>query len=89
MAVGPLCMDWCWEAGRMKPTYEHRVAVAFHCGTDVGALEGRTGPDRGQLQEAVATFLDAVAHLPEKDIESIWLFIRFLRWRRSRRRRAA
>ncbi len=80
---------WCWEAGRMKPTYEHRVAIAFHCERDVAELEGRAGPERDRLREAVAAFLDAVTHLPEEDIDSIWRFVRFLRWRRRRRSRAA
>ena len=80
---------WAWEAGRMKPTWEHRTEVASHCGTDVGALEGRTGPDRERLQAAAATFRDAVAHLPERDIKLIWTFIGFLRWKRRRRARAA
>ena len=80
---------WCWEAGRTRPTYEHRAAVAFHCGTDVYELEGRTGPDRGLLEETAAVFRSAVAHLPERDIEMIWTFIRFVRWRRHKHRRAA
>ena len=77
----------CWEAGRVRPTYEHRVAIAFHCGTDVGALERRPSSDRERLETAGAASLDAVAHLPEKDIELIWTFIRFKRWRRGRRAR--
>ena len=80
---------WCWEAGRTRPTYEHRAAVAFHCGTDVYELEGRTGPDRDLLEETAAVFRSAVAHLPERDIEMIWTFIRFVRWRRHKHRRAA
>ena len=80
---------WSWEADRMKPTYEHRIAIAFHCGTDVGALDVRAGRDRDRLQEAVTAFLDAVAHLPEKDIKSIRLFIGFVGWRRRRGKRAA
>ena len=80
---------WCWEAGRMKPTYEHRVAVASHCERDVDELEGRTGADRDRLEEAVAAFRGAVADLPERDIEFIWTFIRFVRWQRRRRWRAA
>lgn len=78
-----------WEAGRMKPTYEHRVAIALHCELDVDELEGPRGPEPDQLEQAVAAFRGAVAHLPEKDIESIWLFIRFRCWRRPRRGRAA
>ena len=72
---------WCWEAGRMKPTHEHRVAVAFHCERDVGELEGRAGSARDRLREAVRAFLDAADDLPERDIDSIWRFVRFLRWR--------
>ena len=80
---------WSWEAGRMKPTWEHRVEVAFHCGTDVGALEERAGPGRDRVGEAVAAFLDAVAHLPDRDVELIWTFIHFRRWLRRRGWRAA
>ena len=80
---------WFWEAGRMTPTYEHRVAVASHCRMHVSELEGRTGPDRDRVEEAVAAFRGAVAYLPERDIELIWTFIHFLRWRRGRRWRAA
>ncbi|MCY4615661.1 MAG: helix-turn-helix domain-containing protein [Chloroflexi bacterium] len=80
---------WSWEAGRMKPTYEHRVAIAFHCELHVDELEGRTGSDRDRLQEAVLAFRSAVAYLPERDIDFIWTFIRFVRWRRRRGRRAA
>lgn len=73
----------------MKPTYEHRCDLASHCGMDVGELEGRTGGDLDLLQATANAFRDAVAHLPERDIESIWLFIGFVRWRRHRRNRAA
>ena len=78
---------WYWEADRAQPTYEHRLAIAFHCGTDVGALEGRTSSERERIEETVAAFRDAVDRLPEKDIESIWTFIRFKRWLRRRRAR--
>lgn len=80
---------WFWEAGRMMPTYEHRVAVASHCRMHVSELEGRTGSDRDRVEEALAAFRGAVAHLPERDIELIWTFIHFLRWRHRNRQRAA
>ena len=80
---------WCWEAGRVRPTYEHRLAIASHCGVHVDELEGRTGPERDRLHEAVLAFRGAVAYLPERDIEFIWTFIRFVRWRRRKGRRAA
>ena len=80
---------WFWEAGRTRPTYEHRLAVAFHCGTDVYELEERTGPDRDRRREAAAVFGEAVADLPERDVKLIWTFIHFVRWRRRRRLRAA
>lgn len=79
---------WAWEAGRMRPTYEHRLKVASHCGRDVGELDGRTGADRDLLEETVAAFLGAVEYLPERDIKSIWLFIGYVRWRRKDRRAA-
>ena len=75
---------WCWEAGRVRPTYERRVAIAFHCGTDVGALEGRPSSKRELFEQVVAAFRDAVAHLPEEDINFIWTFVRFRHWRRRR-----
>ena len=80
---------WSWEAGRMKPTWEHRLAVASHFAMDVEELEGRTGAERDRLREAIAAFRGAVAHLPEKDIKSIWTFVGFVRWKRRRRWRAA
>ena len=80
---------WFWEAGRMTPTYEHRVAVASRCRMHVSELDGRAGSNRDLLDATAAAFRRAVAHLPERDIESIWTFIHFLRWRRHRRRRAA
>ena len=80
---------WCWEAGRIKPTYERRAAVASHCGVYVDELEEPTARDRDQLREAVLAFRGAVAHLPERDIDIVWTFIRFVRWRRRRGRRAA
>ena len=80
---------WCWEAGRARPTWEHRFAVAAHCRMDVEELEGRTGPHRDRLREAVVAFRGAVAHLPEQDIKLIWTFIHYVRWRRRERMRAA
>ena len=80
---------WSWEAGRMRPTYEHRLAIASHCDLHVDELQGRTGPGRDRVHEAVVAFRGAVANLPDKDIESIWLFIGFVRWRRRRGKRAA
>ena len=77
---------WCWEAGQVRPTYEHRVAIAFHCGTDVWALEGRASSRRELLEQVVTAFRAAVAHLPERDINLIWTFVRFKRWRRRLRR---
>ena len=80
---------WSWEAGRLKPTYEHRLAIASHCDLPVYELEERTGRERDLLQEVTLAFQDAVDHLPEKDIKLIWTFIDFVRWRRRRARRAA
>jgi len=80
---------WSWEAGRMRPSYEHRLAIASHCELPVHELEERTGAERDLLREVTLAFLDAVDHLPEKDIKLIWTFIDFVRWRRRRARRAA
>ena len=80
---------WCWEAGRTRPTWEHRFAVAAHCRMDVEELEGRTGPERDLLREVVAAFRGALVYLPEQDIRLIWTYVRFLRWKRRRRGRAA
>ena len=79
---------WCWEAGRVRPIYERRVAIAFHCGTDVGALEGRASSRWERLEQVVAAFRDAIAHLPEEDIDFICTFVRLRRWRLRGRRRA-
>ena len=57
---------WYWEAGRVKPTYEHRLAIAFHCGTDVGALEGRTSSERERIEEAVAAFPECCRPPPQE-----------------------
>ncbi len=80
---------WSWEAGRMKPTYEHRLAIASHCDRHVFELEERTASERDLLREVTLAFQAAVAELPERDIRFIWTFIHFVRWQRRRGRRAA
>lgn len=72
----------------MRPTYERRLEVASHCRMDVGELDGRTGADRELLEEMVTAFRGAVEYLPKRDIESIWLFIGYVRWWRKDRRAA-
>ena len=79
---------WSWEAGRMKPTHEHLVELAFHCETSVDRLQGRDLVESELLKEAEVSFRDAVAGLPMEDIESINTFINFVRAQRRRRRRA-
>lgn len=78
---------WAWEAGRVRPTHEHLVEIAFHCRTSVRDLEGREWIRSELLREAEVSFRDAVEGLPEEDIEEIAEFIRFVRSRRPRERR--
>ena len=79
---------WSWEAGRMKPTHEHLVDLAFHCETSPDRLQGRDVVESELLKEAEASFRDAVAGLPMEDIESIHRFIRFVRAERRKKRQA-
>ncbi len=76
---------WAWEKGRMKPTHDHLVALAFHCGVSTDWLLGREVIEAEVLREMNASFRDAVAGLPLEDVESIWEFIRFVRERRRQR----
>ena len=73
---------WAWEAGRVRPTHEHLVEIAFHCETGVRELEGREWVRSELLREAEVSFRDAVEGLPDEDIEEIGEFIRFVRSRR-------
>lgn len=77
---------WAWEAGRVRPTHEHLVEIAFHCRTSVRELEGREWIRSELLREAEVTFRDAVEGLPDEDIEEIGEFIRFVRSRGRRRK---
>ena len=79
---------WCWEAGRMKPTHERLVELAYQCGVTTDWLLGRDVVEAEVLKETEASFRDAVAGLPLEDLESIQDFIRFVRERRKRKRRA-
>ena len=78
---------WAWEAGRMKPSHDHFVEIAFHCGTGVRELEGRAVVISELRREAAVSFRDAVDDLPDEDVASIQEFIDFVRRRRHRRER--
>ena len=78
---------WCWEAGRMKPTHERLLELAYQCQVTTDWLLGRDVVEAEVLKETEASFRDAVAGLPLEDLESIQEFIRFVRERRRRTRR--
>ena len=78
---------WCWEAGRMKPTHERLLELAFQCQVTTDWLLGRDVVEAEVLKETEASFRDAIAGLPLEDLESIQEFIRFVRERRRRTRR--
>ena len=78
---------WAWEAGRMKPTTEHLVEVAFHCASSVKELVGQELLEAELLEARELSFRSAIAGLPE-DMESIHNYIRFVSAERRRRRRS-
>ena len=78
---------WAWEAGRVRPTHEHLVEIAFRCETGVRELEGREWIHSELRREAEVSFRDAVEGLPDEDIQEIGEFIRFVRSRRRGERR--
>ena len=78
---------WCWEAGRMKPTHERLLELAYQCQVTTDWLLGRDVVEAEVLKETEASFRDAIAGLPLEDLESIQEFIRFVRERRRRSRR--
>ena len=73
---------WSWEAGKMKPTPEHLLELAYQCETSTDWLLGR------DVVEADVSFRNAIEGLPMQDLESIMEFIRFVRGQRRRRDRA-
>lgn len=78
---------WSWEAGKMKPTPEHLVELAYRCETSTDWLLGRDVVEAELLKEADVSFRDAVQGLPMEDLESILNFIRFVREQRQRKTR--
>ena len=79
---------WAWEAGRVKPKHEHLEELAFRCQVSAAWLLGRDVLEAELLQQASASFYDAVEGLPLEDIETIQNFIRFVRQERRRRTEA-
>ena len=77
---------WSWEAGRMKPSHEHLVELAYRCEVTTDWLLGRDVVEAEVLEETDASFRQAVTGLPVEDLESIREFIRFVRERRRRAR---
>ncbi len=76
---------WSWEAGKMKPTPEHLLKLAYQCETSTDWLLGRDVVDAEILKEADVSFRNAIEGLPMEDIESIMNFIRFMREQRRRK----
>ena len=79
---------WSWEAGRVKPTYEHLEELAFRCEVSTAWILGRDVLEAELLKEASVSFHDAVEGLPLEDIETIQNFINFIRQERRRRTEA-
>ena len=75
---------WSWEAGKMKPTPEHLLELAYQCETSTDWLLGRDVVETEILKEADVSFRNAIEGLPMEDIESIMNFIRFVREQRRR-----
>ena len=79
---------WSWEAGRVKPTYEHMEELAFRCEVSTAWLLGRDVVEAELLREASVSFYDAVDGLPLEDIEAIQNFVNFVRQERRRKTEA-
>ena len=78
---------WCWESGKMKPTPERLLELAYQCETSTDWLLGRDVVEAEILKEADVSFRNAIEGLPMEDIESIMNFIRFVRAQRRRTER--
>ena len=78
---------WSWEAGKMKPTPEHLLEVAYRCETSTDWLLGRDVVEAEILKEVDVSFRNAIEGLPMEDLESIMEFIRFVRGQRRRKER--
>ena len=79
---------WSWEAGKMKPTPEHLLELAYQCETSTDWLLGRDMVEADILKEADVSFRNAIEGLPMEDLESIMEFIHFVRDKRRKRERA-
>ena len=75
---------WCWEAGKMKPTPEHLLELAYQCETSTDWLLGRDVVEAEILKEADVSFRNAIQGLPMEDIESVMNFIRFVQEQRRK-----
>ena len=78
---------WSWEAGKMKPTPEHLLELAYRCETSTDWLLGRDVVEAEILREADVSFRNAIGGLPMEDLETIMNFIRFVREQRRRKER--
>jgi len=78
---------WSWEAGKMTPTPEHLLELAYRCETSTDWLLGRDVVEAEILKETDASFRNAIQGLPMEDLESIMEFIRFVREQRRRKER--
>ena len=76
---------WCWESGKMKPSHENLLELAYRCEVSTDWLLGRDVLEAELLKEADVSFRNAISGLPIEDVESIQEFIRFVRERRRRR----
>ncbi len=79
---------WSWEAGKMLPTPDHLLDLAYHCETSTDRLLGRDLVEAEVLKEVDVSFRDAIEGLPTEDLESIMNFIRFVREQRRIKRRS-
>ena len=75
---------WCWEAGKMKPSHEHLLELAYRCEVSTDWILGRDVVEAESLKETSASLSNAISGLPTEDVESIMEFIRFVRERRRR-----
>ena len=75
---------WCWESGKMKPSHEHLLELAYRCEVSTDWILGRDVVEAELLKEADVSFSNVVSGLPMEDIDSIMEFIRFVRERRRR-----
>ena len=76
---------WCWESGRMKPSADNLVQLAYRLRVSGDWLLDRDVVEDELLKETNVSFMDAVAGLPQEDLDSILNFIRFVREERTRK----